>query len=232
MPADGCYPQPSEFRRFQNTGRTSSDQELRADCGPGGREGRIRKDKIEMKPSVAFAFVAFLCVPPLTSGAASAASPAYCALYAREYAAARVGDDTAEQAVGARQRVEDQAYYRCLNQDDAPEFPSTSAYYGSTEEDIANAMAEPFQDVAEGDAAGDIPDEPIDSVPVTNVPAPDAKPVVKPAKTASASVKVPASSGLTPFSAEWITWCKAHYKSFNATTGMVVTLSGQRRQCP
>jgi hypothetical protein len=57
---------------------------------------------------------------------ATAASPAYCALYAREYAI-----DTVQPAaaLGLRQSVEDQAYYRCLNQDEDPPLPTASAYF-------------------------------------------------------------------------------------------------------
>lgn len=166
---------------------------------------------------------------------ALAASPAYCALYAREYAAARIGMPSEDQAAGARQRVEDQAYYRCLNLDDEPEFPTTSAYFGT--EDTDQAIGGPFEVISEGDAdpgdTGSIDIGPDDTA--TDLPAAPAKPKPKPAQTASAggsSGKGPASSGLTPWSDEWLTWCKAHYKSFNATTGMVMTLSGDRRMCP
>jgi hypothetical protein len=157
---------------------------------------------------------------------ASAASPAYCALYAREYAAARVGSPSVEDSALARMRVEDQAYYRCLNLDDEPEFPTTSSYFGT--DDLDQAIGGPFEEIAEGDA--DPGDEP-DTAPPAVIAQP-AKP--KPQQTASTSggKKGPASSGLTVWSDEWLVWCKAHYKSFNATTGMVVTLSGEKRMCP
>src|SRR5438477_4010175 len=61
-------------------------------------------------------------------GPAQAAAPAYCALYAREYAKETVQDVA---AFGMRQSVEDQAYYRCLNQDDDPPLPRASAYFAS-----------------------------------------------------------------------------------------------------
>lgn len=170
---------------------------------------------------------------------ALAASPAYCALYAREYASARVDMTAGDQAEGARQRVEDQAYYRCLNLDDEPEFPTTSAYFGT--EDTDQAIGGPFEAISEGDA--DVGDStPIDTDPNATAaagtpadPAPVVKPKPKPTQVAASggsSGKGPASSGLTPWSDEWLAWCKAHYKSFNATTGMVVTLSGDRRMCP
>ncbi len=58
-----------------------------------------------------------------------------------------------DQPEGARQRVEDQAYYRCLNLDDEPEFPTTSAYFGT--EDIDQAIGGPFEVISEGDADPD-----------------------------------------------------------------------------
>jgi hypothetical protein len=162
---------------------------------------------------------------------ASAASPAYCALYAREYAAARVGSPAVEDSALARMRVEDQSYYRCLNLDDEPEFPTTSSYFGT--EDLDQAIGGPFEEIAEGDAdPGDEPDTapPADTKPIAANP-PAVTP--KPKQVASAAKgKGPASSGLTPWTDEWLVWCKAHYKSFNATTGMVVTLSGEKRMCP
>jgi hypothetical protein len=171
---------------------------------------------------------------------ASAASPAYCALYAREYAAARIGTASGDQATGAVQRVEDQAYYRCLNMDEEPEFPTTSAYFGT--EDTDSAIGGPFEVIEEGDAsAGDetaaLPDAPKDAVKATAAtvaPAAAAAPQPKPVKVASASAPSggKSGSGLKQWSDEWVTWCQSHYKSFNLTTGMVLTLSGTRKMCP
>ena len=156
---------------------------------------------------------------------ASAASPAYCALYAREYAISRIGPESNGTAAPARQRLQDQAYYRCLNQDEDPAFPTTSAYFGAAVEDITGETADvggPFQDIGEGDASAG------DETPV--VPAPMAKPKPKLKKLASQSSGK--GSGLAPWSDEWVTWCQSHYRSFNATTGFVLTLSGERKLCP
>lgn len=130
---------------------------------------------------------------------ASAASPAYCALYAREYG--RLGSQSPDNAEPVLQRLQDQAYYRCLNQDEDPQFPTTSAYFGAAVQDIA---------------------------PVE--PAPVAKSKPKPKKLAFR--RSGRGSGLTPWTAEWVTWCGAHYRSFNATTGFVLTLSRERKLCP
>jgi hypothetical protein len=167
-----------------------------------------------------------LMLSAATIDIASAASPAYCALYAREYAISRIGPEGNASAASALQRVQDQAYYRCLNQDDEPEFPTTSAYFGAAVEDIfgdnATDVGGPFQDVGEGDASAG------DETPIE--PAPVVKPKAKPKKLASQGSG--RGSGLTPWSDEWVTWCKSNYRSFNATTGFVLTLSGERKLCP
>ena len=61
----------------------------------------------------------------IAADAASAASPAYCALYSREYA---IDSVQAAAAPGMLQSVQDQAYYRCLNMDEDPPLPQKSAY--------------------------------------------------------------------------------------------------------
>jgi hypothetical protein len=169
-----------------------------------------------------------------TGTAAPAASPAYCALYAREFAASKISAPVAGDAAGAVQRVQDQAYYRCLNQDEDPAFPETSAYFGADVDQIYGDTIE------QGDAAGEIPDEPVtaaEAVATTGsdtapAEAPAAKP--KPVRTATASggSRKKGGSGLEQWSDEWVAWCKDHYRSFNETTGMVLTLSHERKMCP
>ena len=72
-----------------------------------------------------FAFAGFQLI--LAGEAAQAASPTYCALYGREYGLATVQPAAAP---GMLASVQNQAYYRCLNQDEDPPLPSTSAYAG------------------------------------------------------------------------------------------------------
>ncbi|HVZ12909.1 MAG TPA: hypothetical protein VG894_00465, partial [Bauldia sp.] len=104
-----------------------------------------------MRVGVAFASAFGAVVWMAAASPAWAASPAYCALYAREYAVARIGPVTSDQSASASKRVEDQAYFRCLNLDDEPEFPATSAYSGASVEDLDGGASGPFQDIAEGD---------------------------------------------------------------------------------
>ncbi len=157
----------------------------------------------------------------LCAETASAASPAYCALYAREYA-----NQFEEQAVSpnaAALRVQDQAYYRCLNLDEDPEFPATSAYFGADTEAILSGN-DATGVVAEG---GTSADEFID---------PPAEPevVANPERVASASKprRSGRGSGYDPWTPEWVDWCEAHYRSFDPETGMVKTYAGVRKLCP
>lgn len=147
---------------------------------------------------------------------ASAAPPAYCALYAREYAASRIGAPSDSNEVTAIERLQDQAYFRCLNQDVEPPFPETSAYFGASLGDIAGDTS---GGIGEGDVSGD--DE-----PVIDNPAPDV--------TASAAPDPgPAADVTATWSKKRIAWCRAHYpNSFDEKTGMVLTLDHVQKLCP
>lgn len=149
---------------------------------------------------------------------AAAASAAYCALYAREYAGARVASSDLDNALSARQRLEDQAFSRCLNLDVEPEFPATSVYYGAAVEEIIGVTPE----MAEGDASFD------DETPVAADPAP------KPKTQVVASNATPARSGdggkLKAWSPEWRDWCASHYpNSFDPKTGTVLPFDSTTR---
>ena len=202
--------------------------------------------------SVAFAslFVASIFAAGSISPA-SAASPAYCALYAREYSAARIGPVTSDADESASKRVEDQAYFRCLNLDDEPEFPASSAYAGASVEDLDGGASGPFQDIAEGDTDSS------DDADVSSSVAPAVKatgaakaaaavasggmaaptqnaPIIVAAAAASAyasGAKLP-GTGLIAWSDPWLTWCKSHFPhSFDPKTGFVVPVGEPKRFC-
>src|SRR6476646_3537771 len=81
--------------------------------------------------------------------AAQAASPTYCALYGREYGLATVQPAAAP---GMLASVQNQAYYRCLNQDEDPPLPKTSAYFGTDVSKLTETTAS-----AEGVDLGPVP---------------------------------------------------------------------------
>jgi hypothetical protein len=152
--------------------------------------------------------LAGLGLAALAAEAASAASPAYCALYAREYANQMV-------QVGAPAKmtisVQDQAYYRCLNQDEDPTMPTASAYFGADVEDPGPVRA--LAATADGNA----------SKPTT---------VSQPASTTSKSTR--RSGTLVAWSPQWVAKCKKYYpNSFDPKTGTVLPYhASSRRMCP
>lgn len=153
-------------------------------------------------------------------GTAEAASPAYCALYAREYTAQFTTGSAADAAMASDYRILEQAYYQCLNMDLEPEFPETSVYFGENPADVlGGGIGGPYEGIAQGDAsAGD-------------ETAASAKP--KPTRTASASRRGSGrGSGLEPWSPEWGAWCKAHFpNSFDPKDGTVKPYGEVRRLC-
>lgn len=152
---------------------------------------------------------------------ASAASPAYCALYAREYTAQFTTGSDADTAVASEYRILDQAYYQCLNMDVEPAFPETSVYYGVALNDILEGLIAPVEGIAEGDA---VADETI----VEAEPAPQPKPKA----TQTASRGSGRGSGFEAWTPEWAAWCKKHFpNSFNPEDGTIKPYDEARRFC-
>lgn len=166
-----------------------------------------------------------LAIAFLSGGTAMAASPAYCALYAREYTAQFTTGSSADAALASEYKILEQSYYQCLNMDVEPEFPQTSVYFGDGLADILGGIGGPVDGVAEGDiATADVIDEPAATEP--------AKP--KPAQTASAATprKGSRGSGLDPWTPEWEAWCRKHFpNSFDANDGTVKPFGEERRFC-
>lgn len=177
-----------------------------------------------MKTPVACALLSSPVVILLAlAGPAAAASPAYCALYAREYAGARIGAPVTNDDASALQRIEDQAYYRCLNQDEAPQFPTTSAYFGAPLDDITGAGTHtggPFQALQIHPAAKTVES----SADSGTTPAA--------ARGVQVAMASPGHGHGAVGSVQWVSWCKAHYRSFDTATGSVLTFSGEKKQCP
>lgn len=164
---------------------------------------------------VAAAVVGLTCM--VLSVPANAASAAYCALYAREYATARVAAVETDNALSARQRLEDQAFSRCLNLDVEPEFPATSVYYGQTTDDVIGVTP----DIAEGDASFDDETPAAVDPPTQPAVAVNTTPVRKPTPK-------------NDHDAGWNAWCQSHYpNSFDPKTGTVLPFGGSSRViCP
>ncbi len=204
--------------------RGEADQTGRVNQGAEGAaspaaEGAEAKTGTMTRVSVALLSIAVgaFCAPI----AAWAAPPAYCALYAREYASAKIDSPVTTDDVAALERLQDQAYFRCLNADIEPPFPETSAYFGASMGDIAGDTS---GGIGEGDVSVD--DEPLPA---------DVSTADTTASTTTADAAVAGGPGNA--TANWpqkkIAWCKAHYPhSFDTKTGMVITLDGVRKLCP
>ena len=172
----------------------------------GGQQTREARSimRILMLPLAGLGLVAL-------STAAEAASPAYCALYAREYANQMVQEGAAP---GITVSVQDQAYYRCLNRDEEPAMPTASAYFGA---DVSGAPAL-LGTISEGDVSLD------DEEPAVSAP--------RPAATASATqTAVGSRSRRVPWTPEWVAWCSSHFpNSFDLKTGTVIPYQSNRRE--
>ena len=160
----------------------------------------------------------------LGTGAASAASPAYCALYAKEFAKQAAVES---QGSLSPDRVHDRAYYKCLNMDDEPALPT--AYADPTNGGIGGPFVE-----EEGSAAPFVEDVAVDATVIDEA-------IVK--QTAALEVDPPPAttkrtgkrrgSGLAMWSPEWKDWCARHFpKSFDPKTGTIIPVkTGKRTAC-
>lgn len=97
------------------------------------RQDKDRVKRPEREPEAMKSLIvplAVLSALATAGGPALAAPPAYCALYAREYA--NQFAEAAGEKPDSEPKIQDEAYYRCLNMDQEPQMPATSAYYGTS----------------------------------------------------------------------------------------------------
>lgn len=147
------------------------------------------------------------------SGLAWAASPAYCALYAKEFAKHAAVDS---QGSIPPTRIRDRAYHKCLNLDDEPILPT--AYTDPT----TVGSGGPFLAIQE--SFGPSVNEPQGGrIAVEDTPAEDIaalSPEPPPAKRRSGKR---GTSGYAMWSREWRDWCRNRFpNSFDPKTGTVV----------
>lgn len=160
----------------------------------------------------------------LSTDLALAASPAYCALYAREYTAQFTTGSDADTALASEYKILEQAYYQCLNMDMEPTFPETSVYYGQGLDDILGGIGALDESVAQGDTSTE--DAVAVEEPVAETP--------KPTQTASTAAprRKGRGSGFEAWTPEWEAWCKDHFpNSFDPSDGTVKPYGEGRRFC-
>lgn len=137
-----------------------------------------------------------------------AASPVYCALYAKEFARFAAVDS---QGSVPTARLHDRAYHKCLNLDDEPLLPTAYADPGGdTSREPFAAVEGSFEPTADG------PDE---AAPFEPQP--------------QSAENGQAKSGHAMWSPEWREWCSARFpNSFDPKTGTVVPYkTGVRTTC-
>lgn len=190
---------------------------------------------------VPFAAVVLLAT---AAGGAEAAAPTYCALYAREYANQFTA--AAGEKPGSEPKIQDEAYYRCLNMDQDPQMPATSAYSGTTLDKSAQGgplvsipadTPLPTQDTAAAAADPPAPTDAAAPAPAAATAAPPA--VASSAKTAdSGSAADNGSStgrsyipkGIQPWTPKWQAACKKYFpNSFNEKDGTIVPHGSPKR---
>ncbi len=179
------------------------------------------------------------------TGAALAAPPAYCALYAREYAnqfALAAGEKP-----DSEPKIQDEAYYRCLNLDQAPEMPTTSAYFGTSVDTAGqDGQQEPVTGSAAPDTNQPVPVTASAAAPAVSAnadtaaagasapPAADtaAAPQPKPAtRTADSTPSTHSyTGGKKPWSPEWLAACRKYFPhSFNEKDGTILPYGSNKR---
>jgi hypothetical protein len=160
-------------------------------------------------------------------GSASAASPAYCALYAKEYARQATAES---QGSLSPTHVHDRAYSKCLNMDDEPPLPT--AYVDPQQDGIGGPFVEEGSIAAEPEvvapevvaAEPDAPKENLEQANWNEM----AQPAAKPKRTGKWS-----GSGFETGTPEWKNWCQEHFpNSFDPETGTIVpSATGVRTAC-
>jgi len=144
------------------------------------------------------------------AGAVWAASPVYCALYAKEFV-----KHAAVESQGSipPSRIHDRAYHKCLNMDDEPLLPTAYADPGS------GRTGGPFS-LVEGSNEGVENAAKVAGVKAAAAPGPE------PESSGS-------SSGHAMWSQEWRAWCSEHFpNSFDPKTGTIVPYkTGVRTVC-
>jgi len=156
------------------------------------------------------------------------------------------------------QSVQDQAYYRCLNQDEDPPFPKSSAYFsaginaakpiassptttvGSASTPQSKPLGEPkTESVAKATVASTTADTPKTSTQANTAQVVMPTPRPPQAKSQTNTVVADGStyrsnyhgSGKTPWTAEWKAWCARNFpNSWDPDTGTILNYGAGRRE--
>jgi hypothetical protein len=165
----------------------------------------------------------------LTISSASAASPDYCAVYAKEFAKQAVSTNEGRLS---SDHIHDRLYHKCLNMDEEPAMPT--AFAETRSDGVGRSL------VDEEQSAASILEDAADEAPTVDATVID-EAVVK--RTAAIEDDRPAApvkrdgrwrgSGYAMWSPEWRNWCAEHFpNSFDPKTGTIVPhKTGKREPC-
>jgi hypothetical protein len=164
-----------------------------------------------------------------TVGSAPAASPDYCAVYAKEVARQAL---PANEGTPSADRIHDRLYHKCLNMDEEPALPT--AYTETPPDGVGRSLVE------DGESAASILEDAAAEAPTVDATAIDEAMVKRTAAIEDDRPEAPAirkgrwrGSGYAMGSPEWKNWCAEHFpKSFDPRTGTVIPLkTGIREPC-
>ena len=158
-----------------------------------------------------------LAVLTFGGAAALAASPTYCALYAKEFVKHATTDS---QGTVSTDRTHDRAYHKCLNMDDEPVLPT--AYFDAEGEGVGGPFVADQGAIDSGTGDGDLGRGTMAAV------APDPRPAKR--QNSSGAWR---GSGLPAGSPELQAWCEEHFpNSYDPDTGTVLPYdTGVRTTC-
>jgi hypothetical protein len=165
----------------------------------------------------------------LSVDSAAAASPDYCAVFAKEFAAQALSENEGNLSADL---VHDRLYHKCLNMDEEPALPT--AYAAPQSDGVGRSLVEDEQSTEA------ILEDATAEAPTVDATAIDEALVKRTAAMENDAKKTPArregrwsGSGYAMWSSEWRDWCAEHFpNSFDPKTGTIMPYkTGKREPC-
>jgi len=165
----------------------------------------------------------------LSVDSVAAASPDYCAVFAKEFAKQALSTNEGKLSAD---RIHDRLYHKCLNMDEDPAMPT--AYTETRPDGVGRSLVE------DGQTAESILEDATAEAPTVDATAIDEAMVKRTAAIENDAPKAPArrtgkwrGSGYVMGSPEWRDWCAEHFpNSFDPKTGTIMPYNtGEREPC-
>lgn len=163
----------------------------------------------------------------MAGSSAEAASPDYCAVYAKAFAKqARPADAGSPGA----DRIHDRLYHKCLNMDEEPALPT--AYAEPQPDGLGRSLVE------DGGSTASILEDATSVTPTVDATAIDEAMVKRTAAAEGGKTTAPArrtgrwrGSGFAMWSPKWRDWCAEHFpNSFDPETGTILPYDKNARE--